>query len=284
MLYDNFMRLKMNNLPKYGTSTGYPCNFNSKNIILKNYRIYGNNVDGEFLGDKTANLCDVSQKIHRNGNYSYSEANQEFIIKWINATAGIAYKMSVKPSTKYTVYYDVYSTKIESSSSSNLQFAYDLNSASTGYITRIYVTADSLTEEKHYQSTYTFTTKDTAEELYIYISCFQEILRGRLMVAESESITEYEPFGYKIPIKLNDSVVNKIYLYEPLRKYEDAADYIDFHTQKLNRYVSASGDGLLEEFTESNILLPSISAALGSNTITTDTIVPPSNILAKYVK
>ena len=104
------------------------------------------------------------------------------------------------------------------------------------------------------------------------------------MVAEAESITEYEPFGYKIPIKLNDSVVNKIYLYEPLRKYDDAADYIDFHTQKLNRYVSASGDALLEEFTESDIILPSISATLGSNTITTDTIVPPSNILAKYVK
>ena len=73
MLYDNFMRLRMRSMLKYKTASGYPCTFSNTNSQIENYRIYGNTIDGEGVGDKTANLCDVSQKIHRSSSYSYSD-------------------------------------------------------------------------------------------------------------------------------------------------------------------------------------------------------------------
>lgn len=275
MLYDNFMRLRMRSMLKYKTASGYPCTFSNTNSQIENYRIYGNTIDGEGVGDKTANLCDVSQKIHKNGNYTFSETNQEFTSEWINASAMFLFKASVKPNTKYTVYYDIYSTQLVSSSSTNLQFAYDTVSVSAGYIKRINVSGDSLTDEKRYQSTYTFTTKDSAEELYIYINNYRQRVRGRLMVAEAESITEYEPFGYKIPIKINDTIVDTAYTQLPLNKTDTNVDYLDYKSGKVINYI----DGVA---TTASAILPKITTVSGTNAITTGTTIEPSNITVRY--
>lgn len=275
MLYDNFMRLRMRSILKYKTASGYPCTFSNTNSQIENYRIYGNTIAGEGVGDKTANLCDVSQKIHKNGSYTFSETNQEFTSEWINASAMFLFKASVKPNTKYTVYYDIYSTQLVSSSSTNLQLAYDTVSVSTGYIKRINVSGDSLTDEKRYQSTYTFTTKDGAEELYIYINNYRQRVRGRLMVAEAESITEYEPFGYKIPIKINDTIVDTAYTQLPLNKTDTNVDYLDYKSGKVINYI----DGVA---TTASAILPEIITVSGTNVITTGTTVEPSNIKIKY--
>lgn len=49
--------------------------------------------------------------------------------------------------------------------------------------------------------------------------------------------TEYEPYGYKLPIKAND-ITTKIYLKEPLRKIGDYADYIDFKNKRVIRKIN----------------------------------------------
>lgn len=54
------------------------------------------------------------------------------------------------------------------------------------------------------------------------------------------TVTEYEPYGYKIPVKVSNNteeITTNIYLNEPLRKVGDYADYVDFKNQKLYRTI-----------------------------------------------
>ena len=54
------------------------------------------------------------------------------------------------------------------------------------------------------------------------------------MLEISSSATDYEPYGYKVPVKVNGEVTN-IFLDEPLRKVGDYADYIDYKNKKVVR-------------------------------------------------
>lgn len=53
----------------------------------------------------------------------------------------------------------------------------------------------------------------------------------------SEISNTYESFGYKLPIKTNDTITN-IYISEPLRKIGDYYDFIDYKTQKFHRVIT----------------------------------------------
>ena len=98
--------------------------------------------------------------------------------------------------------------------------------------------------------------------------------------------TEYEP--YRVPVTAN------IYLDEPLRKIGDYADYIDFKGQRVVRKVgvldNTSTKPISESLvalaipTEEPIPLPALKTFKGTNIISVDTSVQPSNIKAKYVR
>ena len=101
-----------------------------------------------------------------------------------------------------------------------------------------------------------------------------------------ETATEYEP--YRVPVTAN------IYLDEPLRKIGDYADYIDFKGQRVVRKVgvldNTSTKPISESLvalaipTEEPIPLPALKTFKGTNIISVDTSVQPSNIKAKYVR
>lgn len=101
-----------------------------------------------------------------------------------------------------------------------------------------------------------------------------------------ETATEYEP--YRVPVTAN------IYLDEPLRKIGDYADYIDFKGQRVVRRVgvldNTSTKPISESLvalaipTEEPIPLPALKTFKGTNIISVDTSVQPSNIKAKYVR
>lgn len=59
-----------------------------------------------------------------------------------------------------------------------------------------------------------------------------------LKVEQANTVTEYEPYGYKVPVKVNDTNYN-IYLKEPLRKIGDNADYLDYKNKKVVRNIKA---------------------------------------------
>ena len=77
----------------------------------------------------------------------------------------------------------------------------------------------------------------TAIEIYFYT---KGTTISELQLTESDTILPYEPYGYKIPIKVSGNsktITTNIYLDEPLRKVGDYADYIDFENGKVVRCI-----------------------------------------------
>ena len=63
---------------------------------------------------------------------------------------------------------------------------------------------------------------------------------GQIQLEKGNIATEYEPYGYKIPIKISNNVetiTTNIYLKEPLRKIGDYTDYIDFNIGHIKKNV-----------------------------------------------
>lgn len=57
-----------------------------------------------------------------------------------------------------------------------------------------------------------------------------------IQIEEGSTATILEPYGYKIPININNNIVN-IYLNEPLRKIDEYSDNIDFKKNKIIRNI-----------------------------------------------
>ena len=93
-----------------------------------------------------------------------------------------------------------------------------------------------------------------------------------------EPDTEYEPYV--------EPVTKNIYLDEPLRQLGDYADYIDFANGKIVRQVKVLEDGTLQGLKKEivkDIELPIIPSIDGTNIITVDTLIKPSNFEIKYI-
>ena len=60
--------------------------------------------------------------------------------------------------------------------------------------------------------------------------------RFYIQIEKGTTATEYEPYGYSIPVKVN-GVKTNILLNEPLRKIGDNVDYIDFKNKKVVRVI-----------------------------------------------
>lgn len=82
------------------------------------------------------------------------------------------------------------------------------------------------------------------------------------------TVTEYEPYGYKIPVKVSNNteeITTNIYLNEPLRKVGDYVDYIDFKNKKVYRKVGKYAFTGKESFAISGTTTPtSLSCFTGS--------------------
>lgn len=84
---------------------------------------------------------------------------------------------------------------------------------------------------------------------YARVNCYIG-MEDYLQVELGSTATSYEPYGYKIPVKV-DNVQYNIYLDEPLRKVGNYADYIDFETSQVVRQVKKSeinGDSIFGKF------------------------------------
>ena len=105
-----------------------------------------------------------------------------------------------------------------------------------------------------------------------------------LQIEEGNDKTEYEPYGYKIPISVNGQT-NNIYIGSgPLRKAVDgsaAADTLNYSTQQLIRRVDSSGNALAEPETVT-LEVPEIPTVDGQNTIDVLTELKPSEMYIKY--
>lgn len=59
----------------------------------------------------------------------------------------------------------------------------------------------------------------------------------KFQLEKGDTATDYEPYGYKMPVKVNNKTIN-IYLNEPLRKIGNYFDYIDYKNKKVVRNIT----------------------------------------------
>ena len=242
---------------KNNTMNGIPpLTFNAIAGTLKNYRIYGNTENGESVGDKTANLFDMSDynpnNVTANDDGSFYIAYPETWAFSCKVDTGKTYFLSWEELNKYQ-------------SGSHLSIA-----AKAGY------------HKGYSQPCYTVTLKGsppnvwykryvvfTATDDYLSIDGMGTYIRN-IMLVEGSTAMDYEHYGYKIPVTLtaDNAETTDIYLNTPLAKSGDIADYIDYATQKRR-----NSDG-----TESSVTLPEIAVAVGTNTLTVGTEVQPSRV------
>lgn len=285
MLYDNFMRAKMKNLVKYKTATGYPCEFESaREQQLIDYRIYGNNGG---VGDKTKNLIDVGTQYEGDWYTTSPTIQQNFRIEngniifscWVD---GVSYGIRQK---------DIYVT-----GSVILNFKSDVENIvgtkNERYIVQCFNEKNEVmqtgltggTFNTYYNAHLVYgknravTIDETVHHVRFGIAVYSSSVddRGKLVtvselqVEQGTVATEYEPYGYKIPILNNGNLTGTIYINNPL----ETNQYAEYKTQSIYRGINNV------EFAT----LPALTIKNGSNILTTDTTIKPEKISVKFQK
>lgn len=228
-----------------------PLTFNAVEGTLKNYRIYGNTVNDNSVGDKTANLCD---EIYIPGNVLNSSPTQRLKIEHtIPVTTGTTYTLSFV-SSDFQLY-------IDSSPTAGYPFSGSLTYC--GNPSGWQSSDCTFTATNNGYIALTIRKKNNA-----VISA--DDIDFPVMFQVGAQVSAYEPYGYRIPVTLND-LTAIIYLSEPLGKTGNNADYLDFTTQKRYNADGTSGD----------IFLPPLTISAGTNTFSIGTAVQPSSVEIK---
>lgn len=240
-----------------------PCYRKADNVIgmydLVNDKFYTNEGTGtflkgkdvnafEFVGDKTKNELDLNNRIIKNNSVkpdTFIDFTNPFIftdfapsgynlgrvvefnmengvITWSNRVDWYGIGISFKP--KVGVAYKVSYTKLTTNS-----IAVGVACYSNGYFTRMI-------------SSSTFTLEDGETDVIIGIRSDTVSTSSitNIQVEKGTTATEYQPFGYIIPVKSSndtEETITNIILNEPLRKIGDYADYIDFKNKKVVRNI-----------------------------------------------
>lgn len=226
-----------------------PCYRNSDNEVglydLVNNVFYTNQGTGVFTYGSVAPTPNAPIEIISCGDRTknlFDKNNANIINAYISAGNKIASSsvdriiyISCKPNTTYSL------QKILQQTTSKNRFRVGTTSTipqNNDTVYDCYKYNDGTTVINH-----TITTGSTAKYLIFYcysideLTDFNEMLDS-IQIEESSSATSYEPYGYKIPVNVNNTITN-IYLNEPLRKSSDGAyiDYIDFKNGKVYRQI-----------------------------------------------
>lgn len=227
-----------------------PLTYTAKNVgTLKNYRIYGNTVDGESVGDRTGNLFDyvsMSEGVARTYiNVDGDElANGGWNVTDYIPCDGTVFTLDIKPYTGTLP-------------------AICLYDGNKQYITG----AD-------YNGRSTITVIANQNAKYIRFSYSNNYDLSVVMLNSGSTALPYEPYGYKVPVTVSngtDTLTTPIYLSEQIRKVGDEAEYIDYAEQKQH-----FADG-----TSVDITLPALPTIAGTNTLSVGTEVQPSKVMVR---
>lgn len=255
-----------------------PLTYKAIEGTLENYRIYGNTVDGESVGDRTANLFDMKTFAEtaypQNATVNYSENSLIFTATQIDAYVNQVYSqmniptalrsscINVQPLTTYTI---------------------SMNAPYKCFISWINDSFDPVanyTKIPNNQTSYTFTTPSNCTKLLIRLgkdvtNIGDTFTISNIMLNTGSTPLPYEPYGYKVPIAVTNSGTTSnetIYLPEPIKMVGDEAEYIDYAEQKLHRIGTDDLD----------ITLPALPTLTGTNVLSVGTAVQPSKVYVKY--
>lgn len=237
--YEAFKPLSISGVPPLVIKT------NGKD--LTNYEIYGNSVqDGtptldmpievESVGEKTKNLINWDFLLDNtyitkvdNGYYSENYG----IIFDTSSNIVKQLKSVLKPGATYTLSRICDKTKDGATIGNIIINVSDNRFVSTGYWAGLKSVTFTPTQEQI----------DNITTLLIYFNTGGEgATLSEIQLTESDAVLPYEPYGYKIPVKVSgedvETVTTSIYLDEPLRAVGDYKDYIDFENGSVIRNVA----------------------------------------------
>lgn len=202
-----------------------------KGVDLVDYKIYGNSMqDGtptpeapievECVGEKTVNLLQLYDDLDQTINGVKIKVNPDKSIS-VNGTCTANITITIADfDLKQGINYH-YSGCPAGGSGSTYRLYFGYGGVDTG-------NGDSITPSRD--------ISDSPIKLMLYSGQVYENLTFYPMINAKTKSKVYEPYGYKIPVKVNDTITN-IYLKEPLRKVGEYKDYIDFINQKVIRNV-----------------------------------------------
>lgn len=209
-----------------------PLSFEANGNDLLDYRIDGTSGG---VGDRTSNLVD------------YSTVTRGYRIMWATGT-------SKEDNSAIMSDFIAVSNGIYIASVSVNLIGYDINKNYIG-------TYDPYSKmfKKDYSSKTTYYNIADNNVKFVKLLSYSatDTISQDTMFCNSTTIPEYEPYGYKMPVKINNSNVATIYLDSPI--YE-------------NESISLS---------DTNVDIPTID---GTNVITIDTTVQPSNVYIQAPK
>ena len=251
---------------KNRTIQGFPpLTFKGKGKDLKNYRIYGNTVNGESVGDRTANLFDTQNivALYHDAGHFFAD-NASLPVMCVVSCVGRDY-ISVKS------FSDNAPLRFRSA------FSIDYPAAGVSYLidgVNTFINNDGSTwlirEVPEGAKWFSL-----AIERYSGMTkAVQDIINHLMIVGNNTLPKIYEPYGYRVPVTVTngtDALTTNIYLPEQIRKVGDEAEYVDYQEQKQH-----FADG-----TSADVELPALPTIAGTNTLSVGTTVQPSEVEIK---
>lgn len=209
-----------------------PYAFNSNGHRLRNYRIYGNTVNGESVGDLvtegehtgeysvsvtiSSNLFDGTL-IHRSviGNsVSSDDPNRRSVVIDISSFAN-GDKITFSRETGVGSVFQMY--QVNSPLKGGELLNSNIFSGDSGTLLAT-ITLDNIANYHYLMIFLNGATQPITDE---------ELLASKIMINVGDTALPYEPY--------HEPITTNIYLPEPLRKIGDEAEYIDFREQKQYR-------------------------------------------------
>ena len=202
--------------PLYSDGTAITAYTIKGNTVQSGTPTPSNPITISGVGNKTANLCKVSQDnaITYSSNFNkYAIANN---VITCTGNAYMGFIVKVNPNTAYTVQGDAdelgirmrvmeFSAKPVDFSTNLIQMSYDMymSISKTGAITT------------------------TATTEYVLLAFYNDKPTNRIfdiMMSDGSTVPNYEPYGYKIPISSNQTALTPVYMTEQLMKIGDTVD------------------------------------------------------------
>ena len=204
-----------------------PLTFKSRGKNLKNYRIYGNTVNGESIGDRTENLFDISTIVE--GKYINSSGVEE--------AAKTQYQENVLNRTDFinisnnTVYSLTCTMPYGIALDSLIAFCwFDSNKTLISRNTKS-IKFDSI-------DTYSFSATSPSNAVYLIVNFIGYVDGTTYMLNTGSEPLPYEPYGYRVPVTVTngtDTETTNLYLPEQIKMVGDEAEYVDYKEQKQHR-------------------------------------------------
>ena len=245
------------------TITGIPpLSFHSMGQTLI-WSLDGNTDSGNSVGDKTSNMFDIASWIIDKGG-TYTKDGESYTFETKQNMHNIPYYFS-ESDIPVSI-----SCILENVSSVNTRIDLlhaDGTAAENSAITELKEKSENI----------------YASGLRLDWSTGGNVVLSNLMLNTGSTAKPYEPYGYDIPIVVNNTDTYHCYITDVLRKSNGETPVYDTMSSDgtIIRRVDTDGTALEEPITET-YTAPNVNVSWGNNTVDVDTTVSPTSMTITY--